>query len=142
MVLDRHRLHHVDDRRMGSWRAMTATELTQAQLLIFALLSGGGVIGIIVKWLTAAPARESAAYKAGVADEAARAGEDVAALKATLKEQQIEIIKLRNGLLRLAIAADLTISQRADLAATLGYASLSISNQTADPPDPETPADV
>lgn len=116
---------------------MIAAEFTQAQLLIFALLSGGSVVGIIVKWLTAAPARESAAYKAGVADESARAGEDVAALKATVKEQQAEIVRLRNGLLRLAIAADLTVSQRADLAATLGYASLSISDQTATPKEPE-----
>jgi IMP dehydrogenase/GMP reductase len=115
---------------------MTATEITQAQLIVFALLSSGGVVGIIVKWLTAAPARESAAYKAGVADEAARASEDVAALKATLKEQAVEIVKLRNGLLRLAIAADLTVSQRADLAATLGYASLPISDQTANHKEP------
>ncbi len=112
---------------------MIGSEFTQAQLLIFALLSGGGVVGIIVKWLTTAPARESAAYKAGVADESVRARDDVAALKATVKEQQAEIVKLRNGLLRLAIAADLTTAQRADLAATLGYASLTISHQTATP---------
>ena len=98
-----------------------AVEITEAQLLITGLLSGGGVVGLVVKWLISSPERESAAYKAGVADESSRCEEEIKELKAQMATQKKETEKLRNGLLRLAVAADLTPKQRSDIANALGF---------------------
>lgn len=114
--------------------ALTAASITEAQLLITGLVSGGGVIGLIVKWLISSPERESAAYKAGVADEAVRCAEDVRQLREHSLKQDEEIIKLRNGLLRLAVAADLTPQQRVEIANALGFDPLAM-RQT--PPKPK-----
>jgi hypothetical protein len=104
---------------------MFATEITEAQLLVAGLLSGGGVVGIVVKWLATSPEREAAAYNKGVADEHVRCQEDVRQLRAHTIDQAQEIATLRNGLLRLAIASDLTIAQRSEIATALGYTSMS-----------------
>lgn len=100
---------------------MFSLEITEAQLLITGLLSGGGVIGLVVKWLVSSPERESAAYKAGVADESVRCAEDVKELRTKIVDQEREIVKLRNGLLRLAVAADLSPQQRTDIANAIGF---------------------
>jgi hypothetical protein len=102
-----------------------ASEFTEAQLLIAGLVSGGGVIGLVVKWLVSSPEREAAAYKQGVLDEQARSQEDVRILRAHAIDQAHEITLLRNGLLRLAIASDLTLAQRSEIAQALGYTSMS-----------------
>ena len=101
--------------------AFMAVEITEAQLLITGLLSGGGVIGLVVKWLVSSPERESAAYKAGVADEQERCAEAIKEIREESDVQKAELIKLRNGILHLALAADLTAKQRTDLAKTLGF---------------------
>lgn len=103
-----------------------AANLTEGQLLVAGMLSGGGVVGLIVRWLVNSPEREALAYRRGVSDESARCAEDIADLRAQLAatnarlaEQQADNALLRAGLLRLAMMADLTPAQRAELGAVL-----------------------
>lgn len=100
---------------------MLSVQITEAQLLISGLASGIAVVGVVVKWVTSSPERESAAYKAGVADEQHRCQEDIKELRTHALGQATEITKLRNALLRLAIASDLTMMQRHEIAEALGY---------------------
>lgn len=113
-----------------------AAEITQTQLLIAGLLSGTGVVGLIVRWLVSSPEREAAAYKAGVADEATRCAEDIRDLRKHALEQAGEIKKLRDGLLRLAVASDLTPAQRREIAEALGYDVMLKGPLPPKPPDP------
>lgn len=103
--------------------------------MIVSLLTSGqadaaliaGVIGIVaamVRVLLLVPARESAAYVRGRDDETLRCKAEIAELRAELRATEAEVVRLRGGLLRLAVAADLTPAQRGDIALTLGLADL------------------
>jgi hypothetical protein len=100
-------------------------QITEAQLLISGLASGIAVVGVVIKWVVTSPERESAAYKSGVIDEQARCAEDIKELRSHAIDQAKEITKLRNALLRLAIASDLNPSQRHEIATALGYPEMS-----------------
>lgn len=100
--------------------SLLSIEITEAQLLISGLASGAALVGAIFKWVIASPERESIAYRAGVADEGKRCEEDKAELKEQLGIQQQQVEKLRDALLKLAIAADLTMKQRREIAEALG----------------------
>lgn len=100
---------------------MTGVQITEAQLLLSGLASGIAIVGVVVKWLITSPEREALAYKHGVTDEQERAEENLAVLRATIEHKDQEITTLRNALLRLAVAVDLTTKQRLDIAQALGY---------------------
>lgn len=100
-------------------------QITEAQLLLSGLASGVAVVGVVIKWVVTSPEREAAAYKSGVLDEQARCQEDIKELRNYSTKQGDEITKLRNALLRLAIASDLTRVQRKEIAEALGYPELS-----------------
>lgn len=118
---------------------MFGMNVTDAQLIIGGLLSGGGVVAIVVKWLVTSPEREAAAYQRGLKDESSRCAEDIAALRAVVLDQQSEISKLRTGLLRLAVASDLTRDQRAEIADALGYRTMPVDATTPPPGNHPTP---
>lgn len=101
--------------------SMLAVEITESQLLISGLTSGLAIVAIIVKWVVSSPEREAAAYKAGLADEQTRCQEDMNEQRLVTSGLTQEIAKLRNALLRLAIASDLTVTQRAEIAQVLGF---------------------
>lgn len=92
--------------------------------MISGLASGIAVVGVVIRWVVSSPEREAAAYKTGVSDEQIRCQEDIRDLRAHALEQAAEITKLRNALLRLAIASDLTVGQRHEIAQALGYTQL------------------
>lgn len=101
--------------------SMLSVEITESQLLMSGLASGIAIVGVIIKWVVSSPEREAAAYKAGLADESTRCQEDMNELRQHALSLGKEIGKLRNALLRLAIASDLTITQRAEIAQVLGF---------------------
>lgn len=109
-----------------------SVQITDAQLLISGLASGIAVVGVVIRWLVTSPEREAAAYRAGLSDEQARCAEDINELREQYTIQAAEVTKLRNALLRLAIASDLTSTQRAEIAHTLGFSKSVMS--TKDPP--------
>lgn len=108
---------------MNHFLALTilSVEITEAQLLISGLVSGITIVGVIVKWIVASPEREAKAYQEGIAAEQTRSKEDVDQLRQEAQENKQEIAKLRNALLRLAVASDLTVVQRHDIAEVLGF---------------------
>lgn len=93
--------------------------------MLSGLVSGIAVVGVVVKWVVTSPEREAIAYKAGVNDEQLRCQDDINELRGHAIEQAKEITKLRNALLRLAIASDLTTAQRHEIAQALGYPEMS-----------------
>lgn len=93
---------------------MIAVQLTENQLIVAGLASGIGFVGGVLKLMWSAPERESEAYQRGIADESARREEKE-------DEMRAELQQLRVGLLRVALAADLTPKARAEIAQTLGY---------------------
>ena len=92
-------------------------------LLIAGLISGSGVVALVVKFLIASPERETKAYKQGGLDEKNRSEEEIKQLKLQIITQYAEIASLRVGLLRLAIATELTPEQRKEIADILGFKS-------------------
>lgn len=99
-----------------------ADEVTNpTTLLIAGLVSGSGVIALVVKFLISSPERETSAYKQGGKDEYARNEEEIKDLKQRNAELYTEISGLRTALLRLAVATDLTPSQKKEIANILGF---------------------
>lgn len=90
-------------------------------LLIAGLVSGSGVIALVVKFLIASPERETSAYKQGGKDEHARNEEELKFFKERNEELYEEISGLRTALLRLAVATELTPAQRKEIANILGF---------------------
>lgn len=82
------------------------------------------MVAAMVKVLLSVPVRESAAYSRGRDDEAIRCKAEIDQLRAEMRMTEAEVVRLRSGLLRLAIAADLSSHQRADIALTLGLNAL------------------
>jgi hypothetical protein len=100
-----------------------AEQLSSVQLLIAGLVSGSGILALVVKYLLSAPEREASAYKQGAIDERSYNKEQIESLKAINKAQEAELISLRNNLLRLAVATDLTAAQKREIANMLGFKS-------------------
>lgn len=82
------------------------------------------MVAAMVKVLLSVPIRESAAYTRGRDDEAIRCQAEIDKLRAEQAATNAEVVRLRGGLLRLAVAADLTPAQRLDIAITLGLPAL------------------
>lgn len=89
--------------------------------MISGLASGIAVVGVVVKWLVTSPEREAAAYQKGLTDEQLRCKEDIEQLREQMFERDVQITKFRNALLKLALASDLSMQQRQDIALTLGF---------------------
>lgn len=104
-------------------RPLFAEEVHQAELIVAGLVSGSGLIALVVKFLIASPERETSAYKQGAADEHTRYGEEVKELKARVVKLEEENAKLRNGLVRLAVATTLSARQKQEIAEILGFRS-------------------
>jgi hypothetical protein len=100
-------------------------------LLIAGLVSGSGVIALVVKFLIASPERETSAYKQGGADEHARNEDEIKELKQRNTELYKEISELRTGMLRLAVATELSASQKKEIANILGFKSITQMNTEA-----------
>lgn len=100
-----------------------AAEASPEELLIAGLVSGSGLIALIIKFLLAAPGRETSVYKQGVSDERERYEDQINELKNVVAEQSKEILKLRNGLVRLAVATVLSAEQKQEIAKILGFTS-------------------
>lgn len=94
---------------------------SQTQLVIAGLLSGSGIIALIVKFIIQSPDRETSAYKQGGIDEHDRYKIDIEDCKKTCEKLEKEIKKLRNGLLHLVISSNLSDTQRKDIAVVLGF---------------------
>jgi hypothetical protein len=95
----------------------------QAELIIAGLVSGSGLIALVVKFIIASPERETSAYKQGGADEHLRFQEETKELKARVTKLEEENGKLRNGLVRLAVATTLSNDQKQEIAEILGFRS-------------------
>lgn len=100
-----------------------AEEIPAGYLVIAGLASGTGVIALVVKFIIASPERETTAYKQGGSDEHSRSEDEIKELKSRCFDQEKEIISLRNGMLRLAVATDLTSAQKREIANILGFTS-------------------
>lgn len=114
-----------------------AEELSPVQLLVAGLVSGSGILALIVKYLLAAPERETSTYKQGMSDEHTHSVDEISGLKTRIKELEKEVVTLRNGMLRLAIATDLTAAQKREIANILGFTSTVQMLQVEDPIKPE-----
>lgn len=96
-------------------------ETHQAELIVAGLVSGSGLIALVVKFLLSTPERETTAYKQGAADEHTRYQDEVKDLKVRITAIEEENKKLRNGLVRLAVATTLSREQKQEIANILGF---------------------
>jgi hypothetical protein len=102
---------------------LLAEESRQAELVIAGLVSGSGLIALVVKFIIATPQRETSAYKQGAIDEHNRHIEEISDFKERLANLEEENEKLRNGLVRLAVATTLSARQKQEIAEILGFKS-------------------
>lgn len=100
---------------------MTLAVSVEAQLIVAGFTSGVGLATWAVRRVLASPEREQAAYHQGVTDESHRCAEDIAELRAVVTQQAAELTRMRNAMLSLVVAADLTEGQRSAIAKALGY---------------------